>query len=187
MAVVKARAGQARSPLRVVIIGAIGGAIAGMMMAAVEMIYGWLSDAHSLWDAPMGVWAWVGGLNAFGTPGDHVGAIVLGLAAHMANSMMIGVVFAALMFYVIGARDVVTPVVIGVVYGLVVWVLMRYAVLPLRTPEDTLFTKDLISPQWVWWVAHAALGMTAGVYYDVVGRKLGRAHARITVGKPRTA
>jgi len=187
MSVIRTRASQGRSPLRIVVIGAIGGAIAGMMMAAVEMIYGWLSNAHSAWDAPMGVWAWVGGLDDFGTPGDHVGPIVLGLAGHMANSMMIGVVFAALMFYVIGARDVVTPVIIGVVYGLAVWVAMRYAVLPLRTPEDTLFTKDLISPQWVWWVAHAALGMTAGVYYDLVSRKVGRAQARFAIRKARTA
>ncbi len=187
MSAIESRAGQAQSPLRVVVIGAIGGAIAGMMMAAIEMIYGWLSDAHSLWDAPMGVWAWVGGLDDFGTPGDHVGSIVLGLAGHMANSMMIGVVFAALMFYVIGARDLITPVILGVVYGLVVWVVMRYAVLPLRSPEDTLFTKDLVSPQWVWWVAHAALGMTAGIYYDLVSRRVGRAHARFAIWKPRTA
>lgn len=45
----------------------------------------------------MGMWAWVGGLDDFGTPGDHVEPIVLGLAGNMANSMTIGVVFAALM------------------------------------------------------------------------------------------
>jgi hypothetical protein len=29
-----------------VLVGAIGGMIAGMMMAAVEMFYGWISDMH---------------------------------------------------------------------------------------------------------------------------------------------
>jgi hypothetical protein len=27
-----------------------------------------------------------------------------------------------------------------------------------------------VSPQWVWWLAHALLGMTAGVFYVAVGR-----------------
>jgi hypothetical protein len=31
---------------RIVLVGAIGGMLAGMMMAMVEMIYGWASDAY---------------------------------------------------------------------------------------------------------------------------------------------
>jgi len=102
--------GQRAAPARVVVIGAIGGMIAGMMMAMVEMIYGWLSDAHTLWDPPMAIWAWVAGMDNFGSPGDHIGSIVLGMAGHMVNSMMVGVVFAALMVYVVKVRDIVTPV-----------------------------------------------------------------------------
>lgn len=33
--------------------------------------------------------------------------------------------------------------------------------------EDDLFTTDVVSPQWVWWLALAVLGMTAGLVYDV--------------------
>jgi hypothetical protein len=50
------------------------------------------------------------------------------------------------------------------VYGLLLWVLMRYGILPLR---DSTFTHSLVSPLWVWWIAHAALGMTASLVYDV--------------------
>lgn len=42
---------------RVVVIGAVGGTIGGMMLALIEMLYGWLSDAHTFWDAPMAIWA----------------------------------------------------------------------------------------------------------------------------------
>jgi hypothetical protein len=38
-----------------------------MMMAAVEMIYGWASSAHTAWDAPMGIWAYIGGLKTSAT------------------------------------------------------------------------------------------------------------------------
>jgi hypothetical protein len=167
--------GQRAAPARVVVIGAIGGMIAGMMMAMVEMIYGWLSDAHTFWDAPMAIWAWVAGIDNFGSPGDHIGSIALGMAGHIVNSMMVGVVFAALMVYVVKVRDIVTPVVIGMVYGLAIWIVMRYLILPLNDGEDALFTTDMVSPQWVWWLSHAVLGMTAGIYYDIVNRTIGAA------------
>jgi hypothetical protein len=53
---------------RATLVGALGGMAAGMMMAAVEMIYGWASSAHTAWDAPMGIWAYIAGLNHFGQP-----------------------------------------------------------------------------------------------------------------------
>jgi hypothetical protein len=29
----------------------------------------------------------------------------------------------------------------------------------------------VVSPQWVWWLAHAILGMTAGMFLYVVSRR----------------
>lgn len=157
---------------RVLAVGAGGGMVAGMMMAAVEMLYGWVSSAHTAWDAPMAIWSYVAGLEHFGRPANHVGPIVLGMGGHMTNAMVVGVVFAGAMALVRPRGDL-APVMIGVAYGLALWALMRYVLLPIHSPEDRLFTADAVSPQWVWWVAHAALGMTAGVVYDVA-RRLGR-------------
>jgi hypothetical protein len=154
---------------RILLVGAVGGMIAGMMMAMVEMIYGWASDAHTFWDAPMAIWAWVGGIDHFGEPANHVGPIILGLGGHMMNSVMIGIVFAALLT-ALRPQGTLAPVMLGIAYGLGAWAIMRYAILPLNGGEDDLFTKDLVSPQWVWWLAHGALGMTAGVVYDVARR-----------------
>lgn len=160
---------------RVVAIGAAGGMVAGMMMAMVEMIYGWASNAHTFWDAPMAIWAWVAGVNHYGEPGNHVGSIVLGLGGHMMNSMLAGVVFATMATVLLaslrrrGAGAIVldlAPVMLGVAYGLGFWAVMRYGILPLRgAPEKYLFTKSVVSPQWVWWLAHGALGMTAGIVF----------------------
>jgi hypothetical protein len=154
---------------RILLVGAIGGMIAGMMMAMVEMIYGWASDAHTFWDAPMAIWSWVGGIEHFGQPANHVGPIILGLGGHMMNSVLVGIGFAALIT-VLRPRTSITPIMVGVAYGLGLWALMRYTILPLNGGEGDLFTTDLVSPQWVWWVAHGALGMTAGVVYIVAGR-----------------
>lgn len=154
---------------RILLVGSLGGMLAGMMMAAVEMLYGWANDTRTFWDAPMAIWSWVAGLEHFGTPSNHVWPILLGIGGHMANAMMIGVVFAALMTALRPRSDLV-PVMAGVAYGLGLWAIMRYGVLPLNAGEDDLFTKDLVSPQWVWWLAHGVLGMTAGLVYDVARR-----------------
>ncbi len=156
---------------RIVVVGAVGGAIAGMMLAMIEMLYGWLSDSHTFWDAPMAIWAWVGGIEHFGGPGNHVGPIILGLGGHMMNSMLIGIGFAGVMA-VLRPRGDLAPVMVGVMYGLGVWIVMRYVLLPLNDGEDILFTTSLVSPQWVWWLGHAVLGMTAGMFY-VVARRAG--------------
>src|SRR4051794_38541989 len=78
---------------RILLLGALAGSLGGLMMAGVEMIYGWASPVHSLWDAPMAIWAYVGGLNHFGHPGNHIGPIVLGIGGHMMNSIFVAVVF----------------------------------------------------------------------------------------------
>src|SRR4051812_23728778 len=82
---------------RILLLGALAGSLGGLMMAGVEMIYGWASPAHSLWDAPMAIWAYVGGLNHFGQPENHIGPIVLGIGGHMMNSIIVAIVFVALM------------------------------------------------------------------------------------------
>jgi hypothetical protein len=153
---------------RAMLVGAAGGMAAGMMMAAVEMIYGWASSTHTAWDAPMGIWAYVAGLNHFGQPANHIGPIALGLGGHMMNSMIIGIVFVALMRML---RNPPGALMFGTAYGVGLWALMRYVLLPLYTPNDRLFTTSMISPQWVWWVAHVALGMTAGLVYLLFGRR----------------
>jgi hypothetical protein len=153
---------------RLMLVGAVGGIAAGMMMAAVEMIYGWASSSHTAWDAPMGIWAYVAGLNHFGQPANHIGPIVLGLGGHMVNSMIVGVVFVALLRML---RNPPGVLVLASAYGVGIWALMRYVLLPLNTPEDRLFTTSVISPQWVWWVAHIALGMTFGVVYLLFGER----------------
>ncbi len=141
---------------------AVAGVAAGTVMAAVEMAYGWISEAHTPWDAPMGMWAWLFGLEHFGEPRNHVWPIVLGFAGHIVNSVIVASVVAVVVAG-IGRRALAGALVLGLLYGLAVWVLMRYAVLPLNDGEARLFTTDLISPQWVWWLAHAAYGLTAGL------------------------
>lgn len=153
---------------RTLVVGVVAGAAAGLAMAAVEMIYGWASSAHTAWDAPMGIWADIGGLDHFGRPVNHIGPIVLGIGGHMVNAIFVAVVFVALMRVL---RNPPGAVILGAAYGAGLWVLQRYVLLPINTPEDRLFTTGLISPQWVWWIAHLALGTTIGLVYMLLERR----------------
>jgi uncharacterized membrane protein YagU involved in acid resistance len=147
---------------RILLVGAAAGVAGGLAMAAVEMIYGWASSAHTAWDAPMGIWADIGGLNHFGRPVDHIGPIVLGIGGHMLNAIFVGVVFVALVRLL---RYPTAAPVLGAAFGAGLWALQRYVLLPINTPEDKLFTTATISPPWVWWLAHLALGTTIGLVY----------------------
>jgi hypothetical protein len=153
---------------RLLLVGVVAGAAAGLAMAAVEMLYGWASRAHTAWDAPMGIWAYIGGLDHFGRPVDHIGPIVLGIGGHMMNAMVVAVVFVALMRVL---RNPPGAVILGAAYGAGLWALQRYVFLPINTPEDKLFTTGLISPLWVWWIAHIALGTTIGLVYLLLERR----------------
>ena len=147
---------------RSLLVGTAAGVAGGVAMAAVEMIYGWASSAHTAWDAPMGIWAYIGGLNHFGRPIDHIGPIVLGIGGHMLNAIVVGVVFVALVRVL---RYPTAAPVLGAAFGAGLWALQRYVLLPISTPEDKLFTTGTISPPWVWWLAHVALGTTIGLVY----------------------
>jgi hypothetical protein len=152
-------------------IGLVTGTLAGAAMAAVVMVYGLLSETRSFWEAPMAIWAWAFGVEHFGTPGEHFWPIVLGIGAHMVNAIVVGVVF---VFFAAGIarRDVVAPVVLGLLYALALWGFIRYVVLPLSEEEAVLFTTTLVAPQSVWWLAHAAFGVTAGLAFSVLRRSV---------------
>ena len=86
----------------------------------------------------------------------------------MMNAIFIGIVFVAVMRIL---RDPPGAVLLGAAFGVGLWALQRYVFLPINTPEDRLFTTSTISPQWVWWLAHFALGTTLGLVYVLLGRR----------------
>jgi uncharacterized membrane protein YagU involved in acid resistance len=157
-----------RMAKRTLLVGVAAGAAAGLAMAAVEMTYGWASSAHTAWDAPMGIWAYIGGLNHFGRPANHIGPIVLGIGGHMLNAILVAIVFVVLLR---ALRNPPGALLLGTAYGAALWALQRYVFLPISTPEDKLFTTDLINPQWVWWISHLTLGTTIGLVYVLLERR----------------
>jgi len=96
---------------------------------------------------------------------------VLGIGGHMMNAIFVTIVFVAVM-RILKDPPVAAALGLGIAYGLGLWALQRYVTLPISKPEDTLFTTGAVSPQWVWWLAHLALGTGIGWGYVLLRERL---------------
>jgi hypothetical protein len=153
------------------IAGALAGTAAGACGLLALMLYGLFSGSRSFWDAPMAVWSWVFGIQHYtrNTPGDHVWPVLLGIIGFLALTAILGIAFAGLMVLAGTPGDAAT-LLSGIGFALVVWVIVRYAIVPLNGGEKTLITTSAVSPQWFWWLSWAILGLGLGASYDAERR-----------------
>jgi uncharacterized membrane protein YeaQ/YmgE (transglycosylase-associated protein family) len=151
--------------------GAIAGLVGGVCGLIVEMLYGLFSGSRSFWDAPMAMWSWVFGIQHYtrNDAGGHVWPVILGIIGFLVLTAILGVVFAGIMTLARTPGDGAT-LVSGIVFALVVWVIVRYAIVPLNGGEDKLITTSAISSQWYWYVSWAILGLGLGASYDAERR-----------------
>jgi len=141
------------------------GLVAGMMFGMFAMIVAiWTS---TLWAPPQGIAQAVG----IGPNGHdfHGAPFVLGLMGHMMNSVILGALF--VMFVRVAKPKLMEAVVSGTMYGLIIWALLYYIVLPdgfhsYAAAGVDSFTSSV--PQWAWVIAHIIFGMTLGML-SVVG------------------
>lgn len=151
--------------------GALAGTVAGACGLLALMLYGLFSNTRSFWDAPMAMWSWASGMQHYtrNAPGDHVWPVILGIIGFLVLTAILGIVFAGLMALA-GTPGDATTLLSGIVFALVVWAIVRYAIVPLRSPEKTLITTSAASPQWYWWLSWAILGLGMGASYDAERR-----------------
>lgn len=119
--------------------GAVAGLVAGLVLSALLILLA-LSQGQDVWPVVKGAGAPFLG-ERVRQPGFDLAAVVVGFASHMAVSLGWGVLF-GLIFY--GLTRTAT-LVAGIIWGLVVWVMMFYVVLPLiglggppRGPPDLM-------------------------------------------------
>jgi hypothetical protein len=159
------RAGVAST--KIMQVGAIGGMAAGMMMAMWQMIVGAIAQNptavpgihQSFWTPVEGIWSVVFGVHHF--HGDfHFIPVFGGIAGHMMNSMILGIMGIAISTSILGKRpNPVAAVMLGVGFGLAVEAILINGIINTQKIE-TLYSS---TPHWSWWVAHAIFGMTLGL------------------------
>jgi hypothetical protein len=169
-----AAAGRTRS---IVTAGLVAGAVAGMMMAMYQMIVGAIAAEPtavsgidtSFWTPVTAITSVIFGLDAF-TESFEFWPVIGGIAGHMMNSMVLGLVGVAAIAAAFWTRPgAVGWTMLGVMYGLVLEVVIVNLIVNQIQDVNTLYTS---TPEWSWWVSHAIFGMTLGlVAYALLRRR----------------
>jgi uncharacterized membrane protein YagU involved in acid resistance len=151
----------------------LAGLIASLVMGMFQMLYEAVAGA-GFWSPPTLIAATlVRDLQANAIPVVFQPvAVVLGLIGHMMNSVVLGIVFGALIAPRVEGRNAV--VMAGAIYGLGVFMVMRLAVVPLLDPAF----ERLSAPAFA--VAHLMWGAIIGLVLSWnTGREVALAQAHV--------
>lgn len=133
----------------VIIGGGIAGVLAGIVMAMAAMLYaaangsGFLSPVRSIAATWYGAEALVGG----------IGVLIVGLVTHLGNSAFWGALFAALPP---PRKSAFAALLGGLVWGVVVWAIMSFTVMPWLNPTMHAGTVRM-GGGW-WFIFHLIYG-----------------------------
>jgi hypothetical protein len=146
--------------IRPLVIAAVVGMIAGMMMAMFSMVVAEL-DGYGFWAPPRAITALFFGTEHLGS-GFVAGAVVGGVAIHMALSMMFGIGFAVILAPLRRVNGI-AQIMIGMSLGAVLWAVNTYLVASIF--EGNVFNKAMAD--WTWIVAHLIFGGAVGMIYFI--------------------
>ena len=146
------RIDSARFDVRGVIIGGgIAGILAGIAMAMAAMFYA-AASGSGFWLPVRSIAATWYGANALV---GGVGVLIVGMVTHLGTSAFLGLIFAALL----PSRKSATAALLGgLVWGVVVWAAMSFAVMSWLNPTMYAGTVGR-EPGW-WFVFHLIYGGT---------------------------
>jgi len=134
------------------------GLIAGLVFAMWAMIVGIFTS--NLWAPPQGIGQALG----LGHPGHdfQIVPFVVGLMGHMMNSIIFGLIFLAIAM-ALKLRGI-AAVVVGMVYGIVVYAVMYWVALRnLLSGTSGSFLNA--NPEWSWVIAHLMFGTVLGLLF----------------------
>jgi hypothetical protein len=137
----------------------IGGLVASLVMGMIEMVFEGIGGA-GFWSPVVFIAASVvRALQSVPVPVPFQALpVVLGLMGHMMNSVILGILFAA--FVAPRLRGADGLVIGGIVYGLAVFVLMWFLVVPLVDPVMLKLNGSVFALSHLMW--GAALGLVLG-------------------------
>lgn len=141
---------RARFDVRGVIIGGgIAGILAGTVMAMAAMFYAAANGSGLFFPVRSIAATWYGANALFG----GAGALIAGLVTHLGTAVFGGVVFAALPY---SRRSATMALLGGLVWGVVVWAILSFGVMPWLNP--TMYSETVgREPVW-WFILHLIYG-----------------------------
>lgn len=148
----------------------LAGLIASIVMGMIEMFYEAVAG-DGFWSPVIYIGATVlRGLQSLQPPvGFHFWAVVLGLAGHMMNSVILTWVFATVIARRLASRG--SLVISGAIYGLVVFFVMWYLIVPVVDPVMLNLNAAAFA------LAHLVWGAALGVFLPAQSEAIPRASA----------
>lgn len=134
--------------------------MAGMMFGIMQMIVEALIG-HGFW-SPLRYIASVYTRGANTDPTFSLGPVIVGLGGHMMNSVILGGIFAAVVWKLV--RNPVVLAMLGMMWGVAVWAYMWLAVVPTVDPA-----MKLLNAPW-FFGSHLLFGMVLGLGVAVAQR-----------------
>jgi hypothetical protein len=139
--------------------GALAGLAGGLAMAIVAALIS-ASMGQDIWHESKRIAAIVYGPAALATAGFDLGPVLVGTLIHLAVSALLGAAFGIITRRWLGlTSDFGTPVLAGLIYGLMIWLLAYFVVLPLVNPA----LLEIYAPAFI--IQHVAYGIVTGLVY----------------------
>ncbi|MEN9938429.1 MAG: hypothetical protein RLZZ387_5008 [Chloroflexota bacterium] len=141
--------------------GAIAGLAGGIAMAIVGAMISFAIQ-ESIWQTPKEIAAFLFGQAAAATPGFDAAPVIVGSLLHLALSALFGIGYALLISRVLRiTTEYGAPVVGGLVYGLAIWLVAYFVVVPLLNPA----LLDAYAPSFI--IQNLVYGTVVGLVYMV--------------------
>jgi hypothetical protein len=142
--------------------GAIAGLIGGLSMALVGAIIS-ASVGGDIWLEAKQIAAVVYGSAAAAQPGFEAGPVLVGTLLHLLVSTILGALFSIVtrrLFHL--TSEFGTLLMAGLIYGMLIWLVGYFAVLPLVNP----LLRETYAPAFI--VQHLVYGSVTGLIYSML-------------------
>jgi hypothetical protein len=153
--------------MTVIRVGALAAIVGGIVMAVWQMVVAAIAQQptavpgihQTLWTPPEAIWSVAFGVHHF--HGDfHFIPVFGGIAAHMMNSLIVGLVGVVLLTAILGRQPhPAAAVILGAGYGIAVQAIVINAIINTQKIQ-TLYSS---TPHWSWFVGHGIFGLTLGM------------------------
>jgi hypothetical protein len=140
--------------------GAVAGLAGGLAMALVAALIS-LVQGQDIWLEAKEIAAIVYGPMAIALPGAALGPIVVGTLIHLLVSAALGALFGIVTRRILHlTSDFGMPLLAGLIYGILVWLVMYFLILPLI---DSLLRDSTYAPVFI--IQHIVYGAVTGLVY----------------------
>jgi hypothetical protein len=147
---------------KIEVAGALAGLAGGIAMSAIGALISFAIQ-ESVWRTPKQIAAFLFGSTALASPGFDFAPVLVGSLIHLALSMLFGVLYAILISRVFRVTtEYGAPVVGGLVYGLLIWLVAYFIVVPILNPA----LLDVYAPSFI--IQNLVYGTVVGLVYMVV-------------------